>query len=171
MRCGVRFSSLVFVCTRFKNGRGGSVIKTWSALRTLPSATRVVFLPRTSRGWVSLKRASRLLYREGITSLFVEGGAKTAGRFVDERMADKLYVFISPRIIGGAAARSSFGGEGVGRLRYAPFLRDVRWEHIGNEVMVCGYPVYPSGHSVYPSGHSVYPSGHSGYPTGSAVSL
>ena len=41
------------------------------------------------------------LYAKGITSVFVEGGARTSGAFFDQGLVDKAYFFIALKVIGG----------------------------------------------------------------------
>jgi len=41
------------------------------------------------------------LSREGISSVLVEGGAQTASGFLEHSLADKLHLFVAPKIFGG----------------------------------------------------------------------
>jgi diaminohydroxyphosphoribosylaminopyrimidine deaminase / 5-amino-6-(5-phosphoribosylamino)uracil reductase len=43
----------------------------------------------------------RTLATEGITSVLIEGGASTVEEFVKRSFADKLYLFIAPKVLGG----------------------------------------------------------------------
>jgi diaminohydroxyphosphoribosylaminopyrimidine deaminase/5-amino-6-(5-phosphoribosylamino)uracil reductase len=47
------------------------------------------------------KSILKSLSMEGISSVLVEGGAHTAASFVKSLLADKLYLFIAPKILGG----------------------------------------------------------------------
>lgn len=40
------------------------------------------------------------LYKNGIYSILVEGGAQTYGQFLSEKLVDRLYCFIAPSLIG-----------------------------------------------------------------------
>lgn len=69
----------------------------------------------------------RWLYCEkNIGSLLVEGGSETFGLFFDEKLVDKVYFFIAPKIIGGRLAKSAVSGEGVQSLHQA--LRISEWK-------------------------------------------
>jgi diaminohydroxyphosphoribosylaminopyrimidine deaminase/5-amino-6-(5-phosphoribosylamino)uracil reductase len=43
----------------------------------------------------------RTLSAEGVSSVLVEGGAYTTAEFIKQSLADKLYLFIAPKILGG----------------------------------------------------------------------
>jgi len=49
----------------------------------------------------------KTLYEKGIRSVLVEGGGKTHGQFIRSGLFDKIFVFISPMIIGQENAISS----------------------------------------------------------------
>lgn len=40
------------------------------------------------------------LYQQGITSLFVEGGGKTIAQFIENKLFNKIFIFIAPTILG-----------------------------------------------------------------------
>ncbi len=80
------------------------------------------------------------LYRQGLTSLLVEGGAQTAGAFLDARAIDKATCFVAPRLIGGNTAPVAVGGTGISRLEDSLRLVDVTVEHVGPDIAVTGYP-------------------------------
>lgn len=40
------------------------------------------------------------LYAQGITSIFVEGGAKTLSTFIEKRLFNKIYIFLAPVVLG-----------------------------------------------------------------------
>jgi diaminohydroxyphosphoribosylaminopyrimidine deaminase/5-amino-6-(5-phosphoribosylamino)uracil reductase len=76
-----------------------------------------------------------------ITSLLVEGGAETNGRFIAERLVDKITVFIAPKIIGGRAALGSVGGEGCASLSDSLQLYGLSHRMVGQDLEVTGYPL------------------------------
>jgi diaminohydroxyphosphoribosylaminopyrimidine deaminase/5-amino-6-(5-phosphoribosylamino)uracil reductase len=59
-----------------------------------------------------------------VTSLLVEGGAEIYAAFLNAGLADKLYLFYAPILIGGTEAKGMVGGEGpasvVGALKVKP---------------------------------------------------
>jgi diaminohydroxyphosphoribosylaminopyrimidine deaminase/5-amino-6-(5-phosphoribosylamino)uracil reductase len=91
--------------------------------------------------YFDLKKLLKVFYRQGIMSVFVEGGAFTVGAFFDQRCVDKIYFFLAPKIVGGAQALSSVGGAGVSTLREAYCVENVEIEKIGLDFLITGYPV------------------------------
>jgi diaminohydroxyphosphoribosylaminopyrimidine deaminase/5-amino-6-(5-phosphoribosylamino)uracil reductase len=88
-------------------------------------------------GTVDLPRLLRRLADEGVTSLLVEGGARTLWEFFRAGLVDRVVVFVAPRVLGGSAAPGGVGGEGF-TLARTPRLEDVEWERVGEDWMVTG---------------------------------
>ena len=75
------------------------------------------------------------------TAVLVEGGGGLLGSVLGQGLADKLAVFLAPVIIGGAEAVPAVGGVGSDTVAEAMRLRNVSVEHVGEDLMVVGYPV------------------------------
>jgi diaminohydroxyphosphoribosylaminopyrimidine deaminase/5-amino-6-(5-phosphoribosylamino)uracil reductase len=58
---------------------------------------------------------------------------------IEAKLADKLFLTISPRLIGGEAAPSFLEGQGAGLVRRSLKVRKVHTFPIGNELIVQGY--------------------------------
>ena len=82
----------------------------------------------------------KVLYKQGITSVFVEGGSRTLGSFFDQKLADKLYIFVAPRIMGKSSGLSSIGGQGTVNINRLTELRDLTIERTGVDFLVTAYP-------------------------------
>lgn len=78
------------------------------------------------------------LAARGVQSLFVEGGAGLAGALVAAGAVDRVAWFLAPILIGGEAAPSAIGGEGIAALASAPRLRGVETESVGDDILVTG---------------------------------
>ena len=100
----------------------------------------IVQLPAED-GSVDLKALLALLGQREVTSVLAEGGGTLLGSLFDQGLVDKIVAFIAPIIIGGAAATPAVGGQGSATLTQALRLRDVQTEHVGEDLMVVGYPV------------------------------
>lgn len=50
---------------------------------------------------LEINSALRQLYQLGISSVLIEGGAWTAGRFLESQLVHRLYLYIAPTLIGG----------------------------------------------------------------------
>ncbi|MBN2483149.1 MAG: bifunctional diaminohydroxyphosphoribosylaminopyrimidine deaminase/5-amino-6-(5-phosphoribosylamino)uracil reductase RibD [Candidatus Omnitrophica bacterium] len=88
------------------------------------------------------KSIVKTLYREGITSVFIEGGSDTVGRFFDKKLVDKIYFFYAPKILGGKDALTSIGGKGVSKIGETIAIKDMDIERIGHDLLINGYPKY-----------------------------
>ncbi len=75
-----------------------------------------------------------------ITSLLVEGGQKVLSSFMQERLVDKVYCFVSPKIIGKGL--DTFAELGISKIADSVRLNDVEIKKIEDNVLVSGYPVW-----------------------------
>ena len=80
-----------------------------------------------------------ILKEKEIISVLVEGGGKTLGSFVDEKLIDKVYAFHTPLLIGGKNAVSAIAGEGVENLKDAIRLKNVRRKTFDDTIVTIGY--------------------------------
>jgi len=88
---------------------------------------------------VDIKSLLKYLYREfGIQSVFVEGGGGVNGSFVDEKLVDDIYFYISPEIIGGVDAISVVGGVGASELKKSLRLKKVDVKMLKDDILVHG---------------------------------
>jgi diaminohydroxyphosphoribosylaminopyrimidine deaminase / 5-amino-6-(5-phosphoribosylamino)uracil reductase len=75
-----------------------------------------------------------------ITSVLIEGGGQTLGQALDQHLIDKVQVYVAPIFTGGPVV--AFAGAGANSSRQAPRLGRVRYERIGQDICVTGYPAY-----------------------------
>jgi diaminohydroxyphosphoribosylaminopyrimidine deaminase / 5-amino-6-(5-phosphoribosylamino)uracil reductase len=125
--------------------RGGKVIvftskrspaKKAAALRE--KGVEVVRIPGSAQK-LELREVLRWLGKAGISSLLVEGGSRVLTAMVEERLADKLFLTISPRLIGGEKAPSFFEGKGIRRISESLELQKITSFKIGGDMIVEGY--------------------------------
>lgn len=108
-----------------------------TALRDL--GCEVLALTPTPDGRPSVAALLDELGRRRMTNVLVEGGAGVLGSFRDAGEVDEVHVFIAPRVIGGAAARSPVGGEGVEMLAQALSLKEWMVEELAGDVYIRGW--------------------------------
>ena len=77
---------------------------------------------------------------KNITSLMIEGGERVLGHALDECLIDKVQIYIAPIFAGGPNV--AFGGRGALHTYDGAHLESVRFEKIGREICVTGYPKY-----------------------------
>jgi diaminohydroxyphosphoribosylaminopyrimidine deaminase/5-amino-6-(5-phosphoribosylamino)uracil reductase len=98
---------------------------------------KVVSLP-TAR--VEIPGLLSLLGEEGITSLFVEGGASVNGSFLKEQAINQIITYIAPKLIGGKEAPSLIGGEGFARMSDTLELEIKEFMKIGQDIKIVSVP-------------------------------
>lgn len=105
----------------------------------IPQGAKAFFLKETGKG-LPLKIILKKLYSLGVMSVFVEGGSYTLGRFFEERLIDKIYFFIAPKIIGGKNSLPSVGASGFKQLSQSLEVKDIEVKSIGKDLLIQGYP-------------------------------
>lgn len=88
-----------------------------------------------------IKLLAELRKRE-IISVLVEGGGKVIGSFLDMKLADKVYVFHAPILIGGGKA-ISIGGRGVSNVAEALHLKNLSYRRFDDNRLTVGDVVWP----------------------------
>jgi diaminohydroxyphosphoribosylaminopyrimidine deaminase/5-amino-6-(5-phosphoribosylamino)uracil reductase len=85
----------------------------------------------------------RDLADRSLQSVLIEGGGATAGRFMDAHLVNKVTFFVAPKIVGGVAAPSAVGGDGVEKMAEALDLDRLEVTQRGKDLEISGYPRYP----------------------------
>lgn len=98
----------------------------------------VVPLPTDAAGRVSLSVLCDELGRRRLTNVLVEGGAKLLGEFFDQKLVDEAYVFVAPKLIGGATAPSPLAGRGIDLMQQAQKLCHVEIQLLESDVLIHG---------------------------------
>ncbi|MFQ6069048.1 MAG: bifunctional diaminohydroxyphosphoribosylaminopyrimidine deaminase/5-amino-6-(5-phosphoribosylamino)uracil reductase RibD [Candidatus Aminicenantales bacterium] len=93
----------------------------------------------SSCGRVELKKVLAFLGEREITSLLVEGGGEVITSFIEKKLADKIFLFISPRFIGGKDAPSLFQAESVSQLKEAYGLKKIKCFRLEEDIIMEGY--------------------------------
>jgi diaminohydroxyphosphoribosylaminopyrimidine deaminase/5-amino-6-(5-phosphoribosylamino)uracil reductase len=91
-------------------------------------------------GQKKLAALLRELGEKEITSVLVEGGGEILGQVLDARLVDKVQLYLGPILTGGPIV--AFPGVGAGSTEQALRLESIRYERIGQDVCVIGYPIY-----------------------------
>jgi diaminohydroxyphosphoribosylaminopyrimidine deaminase/5-amino-6-(5-phosphoribosylamino)uracil reductase len=95
---------------------------------------------------VAKEGVSRILFQQvledlgrmEITSLLIEGGAEIHASALREGVVDRAVFFIAPKIMGGGGSKEAIGNLGVQRMQEVVQLRSLRFEKIGEDLMVEG---------------------------------
>ncbi len=70
--------------------------------------------------------------------VLVEGGSALLGNAFSLSLIDHVAAFIAPKLVGGTAASSPIGGEGLASMKDACLLKDVRTQIIAGDLLVEG---------------------------------
>lgn len=88
---------------------------------------------------IPLDKVLQILGSMEICSLLVEGGGEINASFIQNRLIDKVYWFISPKILGGRQAPSPIGGQGVRYMDQAVKLNFIELNYFGEDICISGY--------------------------------
>jgi diaminohydroxyphosphoribosylaminopyrimidine deaminase/5-amino-6-(5-phosphoribosylamino)uracil reductase len=86
----------------------------------------------------SLRQLLVELGRRKMTHVLIEGGAGVLGAAFDAGMVNECHVYIAPRIIGGQAALSPIGGQGVECMKEARSLCNLQISSLGDNTYLHG---------------------------------
>jgi len=100
---------------------------------------KVLCCPETN-GRINFAALLDDLYQKGVVSVVLEAGAQLNGVFFDQKLIDKLYLYLGPKLIGGQDAPSLLGGQGIAFLQEAVELAHTDFQKIGKDWLLTGYP-------------------------------
>jgi len=95
---------------------------------------------KTNKSGFDLKHLMKLLVKKDITSVLIEGGGEINNSALKAGIVDKIYIFISPILIGGKQAPGLIGGGGVSKIAKALSLKNMRVTKMGEDLMVEAVP-------------------------------
>lgn len=81
------------------------------------------------------------LGEKGVTSLFVEGGAKINDAFLRADAVQQVINYLAPKLIGGQQSPTPIGGEGVAKLSESMRLTITDVIQLGEDVKIVSKPI------------------------------
>jgi diaminohydroxyphosphoribosylaminopyrimidine deaminase/5-amino-6-(5-phosphoribosylamino)uracil reductase len=93
-------------------------------------------------GKVDLGQLLKKAGENQISSLLVEGGSQVFTSFLKEKLVDKIYYFLSPKILGKGLP--SFDDLGIKEISDSITLRDCEIKRFKNDLLIIGYPNWSS---------------------------
>lgn len=102
----------------------------------LESAGIKVLVSKESRP--AIDWALSALYKEGICSLLLEGGADITSQFIKAKSVDQVCLFLSGKIIGSSNAPGWTGSLGIERLSDTPQIEFHQFEKVGEDMLLIG---------------------------------
>lgn len=149
--CGVRQPIRVVVDSNARLSLDSQLVKTAGEYRTIVAHTcfapeeRVkalreigveMLLCKEKEGLVDVRNLLELLGQSGIDSILLEGGGSLNYTFLSEGLADELYAFIAPKIVGGMNAKTPVEGAGMEKMADAINLELENVLNIGHDVLL-----------------------------------
>ncbi|MFH0887777.1 MAG: bifunctional diaminohydroxyphosphoribosylaminopyrimidine deaminase/5-amino-6-(5-phosphoribosylamino)uracil reductase RibD [Planctomycetota bacterium] len=98
-----------------------------------------VFTVPTENGLLNLRAALKILAKNGINKIMMEGGGEVLGSAFDHKVVDEVYAFIAPKIIGGSDSKMPVSGKGILKIKDALNLKDVTVKYLNPDILVHGY--------------------------------
>ncbi len=108
-------------------------------IRKLEAKNARVLIVRSRNKRVDLKDLFIKLAKENIVSILVEGGARLITSLINQRLADKIVIFIAPKIIGGSNAPTFCEGKGIKKMKDAIVLNGISAKRINGDLIVEAY--------------------------------
>jgi diaminohydroxyphosphoribosylaminopyrimidine deaminase/5-amino-6-(5-phosphoribosylamino)uracil reductase len=99
----------------------------------------LVMMPDRKTGKVAIKKLLRVLAGRGVMSVLIEGGGEVIASAFREKVVDKVYFFIAPKIAGGRDAKSSVEGDGVANMKDSVVIRDITLHDMAGDILIEGY--------------------------------
>ena len=86
----------------------------------------------------TLRSVLRELGRRKVTSILIEGGGDVLSQAFDQRLVDKVQIYIAPIFTGGNVL--AFGGKGTPSTERSLRLESPLYQRIGEDICITGYP-------------------------------
>ncbi len=100
----------------------------------------VKIVPMTlKKGKIPLIEVLKDLGEKEVTSVLVEGGGKVFNSLLTEKLADKIFIFLAPILIGGENAPSLFMESKIKELKHALNLKKINFLKIDKDILIEGY--------------------------------
>lgn len=90
-------------------------------------------------GRVDMRWLFKALAKREIVSILLEGGARVIGQALSDKLIDKFYIYVAPKILGDQNALSSVVGINAVQINKAVSLKKLTLRKIGKDVLITGY--------------------------------
>jgi len=130
---GVRPSDCIIATTKKASIRKINILR--------KKGISVIVCPQKS-GQPDLKWLFKELTKREITSILMEGGAHVIGNALKQKLVDKIYIYIAPKILGDQKALSSIVGINTGNVNKSISLKRMTFQEIGKDILIQGYVKY-----------------------------
>lgn len=115
-----------------------------SRIRPYESGGANVIRCPTKNGRIDLSKCLEILGEMGIQSVLLEGGPTLLGSFVEERLINKFYIFVSPKLLAGDDGYPMIKRKGPLEISSCMELEYTEFLMLGDDLLITGYPKYPT---------------------------
>jgi diaminohydroxyphosphoribosylaminopyrimidine deaminase / 5-amino-6-(5-phosphoribosylamino)uracil reductase len=95
-------------------------------------------LNRRKNGELDLIPFLKKCGKEEITSLLVEGGSVISTSFLKQKLVDKIWYKVFPKV--SVKGEGPFGDLGIKKMSDAIVIKNCKWKRSGNNLLAVGYP-------------------------------
>lgn len=89
-------------------------------------------------GVLDFKRIIKKLHDMSINSILIEGGGETIAAALKAKIADRIMVFIAPKLVGGCGAKTFMEGAGLNSIGLALPVKNMAFRRSGPDILVEG---------------------------------
>jgi len=126
----------------FTDGGARSIVATYHDnpfTGDIPDSVELWRFPEKD-GRILIRDIANRAFNEDIYSIMIEGGSSVNTQALSEKIADRIYIDIAPKILGKGIP--SIGDLGIEKMYDAIDIVPYRIERIGNDVLFVGRPDY-----------------------------
>lgn len=102
----------------------------------------VQIIPTTGAHGVNLKELMMILGEQKVDSILLEGGGTVNASALEDGIVNKVYAYISGKLIGGLDAPTPISGMGADRMADVVQLKQMEIRYMGEDICIIGYPEY-----------------------------
>lgn len=108
------------------------------AKKLTQNGVRLLEIPDQPQGQLCLPELFQQLAGRGIDSILLEGGGTLNASALQAGLVQRVYAFIAPKLVAGAAAKSPIEGSGVLKMADAVRLADLEITRFGEDLCMTG---------------------------------
>lgn len=101
-----------------------------------------IIVTKKNNDKINLSEVIDILYEKDIYSILIEGGGKVNHSFLHERLIDKIYSFIAPKLLGGNDGISIFSGKGIEKMDASYQLKNIEFKKLQDNLLIIGNVKY-----------------------------
>ena len=107
-----------------------------------PKNVKIIKVSSNEEGRIDLNKVIKKIYEEGINSILVEAGGILFGEFIKCGLADKIYHFIAPKILGDNTAKSFVSGFDISDIKECRNFKITTLKNLNPDILLELYPIY-----------------------------